>query len=533
MMGIDLQGSGARSPGPRPRSRGCGRSTSVAVVSGLLLLPCVLFAGGARPGVVGWRTDTSGRYPDATPPLHWGPEKNVAWVAPLPGGSPAHPVIVSNRIFVLDEPYSLTCIDKTDGSVKWTRTNAIQAVIGPDGMDEYKRRCNAWFAEYEEMLELELERIAIREKLMDMPVDDPELTARLKEIAAEIKGAESRRGELPQFARGSKKGGWRIGYTTPTPVSNGNVVFALFGNGVGALYDLAGDLKWARFLRHRVQGYGQSASPAMVGSVIGVHIDNDFFALDLETGRTLWVVYELEHQGSPAGMHVGDLDVFVINDGNVRAATNGAVVAKLGLMRFHTPVIEEDGTVWYINNDSHLSGVRLLPDGKGGVKKQGVGGCGAPGKIYWSSPLIHNGLAYLWDGNENEIHVFDLKTGKQVFEQKLGLGSAYVSPTGAGPFAFVAGAGGTCVVLEPGWKTVELGPGISKKIRDFRTVARNRLEGFWACPVFEGDKLYMRTFKNLYCFQATDADRERSLPSKPAKPEAKELIGDLEDLMDL
>jgi hypothetical protein len=488
----------------------------------------------AQPGVVGWRTDGTGRYPSCTPPLSWSPTENVAWATAMPGSSAATPVIVGERIFVLADPFLLLCVNKSDGHILWQRTNDLNRVVGPDGLAEFRTRCGEWFEAGIERLDRLIERERIARRLMDLPADDPAEQRRLAALDGEVKRLDERIAALPEFRLESRPGGWRIGYTCCTPVSDGHGVFALFGNGVAVMYDLDGRLRWARFVRNRVKGYGQSMSPAWVGDTIGVHMDDEFYALDARTGRTRWVRYELQHEGSPAGMRVGDLDVFVINDGNVRAATNGAVVARLGLMRFHTPIVERDGTVWYVDNDRSLVGARLESDGQGGVAVRRMGGGPAPGKIYWSSPLIHEGLAYLWEGEENTIHVVDLKTRDLVWSHKLGLGAAYVSPAAAGRFVFVAGESGGCAVIENGWKTVELGPNQSKRIRDFRVLGVNRLDGFWACPVFEGDRMYVRTFAKLYCFRASEADKRRAAPpvaadasGRKSDAEALDALGEL------
>ena len=113
----------------------------------------------------------------------------------------------------------------------------------------------------------------------------------------------------------------------------------------------------------------------------------------------------------------------------------------------------------------------------------------------------------------------------------MGLGGpSYPSPAAAGRFVFVFAEGGACSVIEPGWKTVELGPNRTKQERTFKEIARNKLESLWSCPVFEGDCMYVRTFRNLYCIKATEADKKRAAP--PAKGEKAE-EDDLGDLLDL
>jgi len=498
----------------------------------LLCGSAIAAAPDAQSGMIGWRTDTTGRYPDATPPLNWSPTKNVAWATNMPGQSASTPIIVGEKIFTMADPYWLVCVNKEDGKVLWKKSNDIKDVIEPGGMDAYKERCTKWFEAYETKLKLEIERVKIGEKLMDMPRDDTNLVARVEEIGREIKKHDHDMSRLPQFALGSKKGGWHLGFTCATPVSEGKTVFALFGNGVGAMYDLDGNLKWARFLRHRTKGYGQSQSPARIGDIIGIAFDDEFFALDAKTGKTLWIDYELQHQGSPVGINIGELQCFITNDGNVRKASDGTKLSRLGLMRFHTPMVEKDGTVWYVPNDSVLAATKLMPDGKGGVTKKGAGGGPAPGKIYWSTPVIHDGYAYMWEGDENMVYVTDLKTRQIIFQQKLGLGAAYVSPTAAGRFVFVAGQGGTTCVLERGWKRTELGPGKSRIDPVIKIIARNRTDGFWACPVFEGDRMYLRTFKTLYCFQATEADKKKAAQVIKKPEKKKSMDEEFDDILD-
>ena len=55
------------------------------------------------------------------------------------------------------------------------------------------------------------------------------------------------------------------GYTTPTPVSDGNRVAVLLGNGLAACYDLEGKRQWVRYLGVERMPNGRSASPAILG----------------------------------------------------------------------------------------------------------------------------------------------------------------------------------------------------------------------------------------------------------------------------
>src|SRR5580704_16312737 len=92
-------------------------TTILAGTAGLLIL-----AGYGRcVEPVGWRTDATGKYPDAQGPREWGPEKNVVWRTAMPAMSNAIPVIVGERLFTCADPCVLICINKADGKIIWQR----------------------------------------------------------------------------------------------------------------------------------------------------------------------------------------------------------------------------------------------------------------------------------------------------------------------------------------------------------------------------------------------------------------------------
>ena len=53
---------------------------------------------------LGFRTDGTGRYPDANPPLHWGPNKNVVWNIKLTQSN-AIPVILNSAYSSYQESF--------------------------------------------------------------------------------------------------------------------------------------------------------------------------------------------------------------------------------------------------------------------------------------------------------------------------------------------------------------------------------------------------------------------------------------------
>ena len=104
-----------------------GGGLSIAVVLATFApIPC------GAAAVVGWRTDGTGAYPEATPPLKWSKDLNVVWAVPMPGWSNSTPVITGDRLFVCSEPSTLVCVQLSDGRTLWQRDSSTQQLDPPE-----------------------------------------------------------------------------------------------------------------------------------------------------------------------------------------------------------------------------------------------------------------------------------------------------------------------------------------------------------------------------------------------------------------
>ena len=85
------------------------------------------------------------------------------------------------------------------------------------------------------------------------------------------------------------------------------------------------------------------------------------------------------------------------------------------------------------------------------------------------------------------LTALDTTTGKMVYEERLNLGGGAIYPSIslAGNRLYVSSESGSTVVLQPG--------------REYKELARNKLEPFRSSLVFEGKRVYIRTEKRLYC----------------------------------
>jgi outer membrane protein assembly factor BamB len=150
-------------------------------------------------------------------PLHWSETQNVAWKTPLPEWGTSTPAIWRNALFVTSHDESaqtllLLKLDKQTGKIEWTRqVGRGQAVRkAPQGQGGVSRS---------------------RQKFH----------------------------ELHNMA-------------SPSPVTDGDLVYCHFGNGDLAAYDFAGNLRWMRNLQKDHGEYtiwwGHANSPVIVDDLL-------------------------------------------------------------------------------------------------------------------------------------------------------------------------------------------------------------------------------------------------------------------------
>jgi len=455
---------------------------------------CVaLGSSGLFAGTVGWRTDGTGRYPDAKPVTEWSPEKNVVWKTEMklwpdskkPHSSNSTPVIVGDRLFVCAEPDTLVCVKLSDGKILWKKRNPVIETLSPEEGEALKAKMKEIdvAGKYGQMRKLESQAGRLRRQLRKSPNDEA-LKKQYQDLRTQINALKE---AVNPFINHMPSSAHNVnGHTSMTPVSDGRHVWAHFGPGVVACYDLEGNRKWIKFAERPRQGYGTSASPVLAGGKLLVHV-NDMTALDAATGEEKWKCRGLRHSwGTSLVTKIGDAEVLVTPGGDFVRVSDGRRIARgVSKLDYCAPLIE-GGRIYYIQNGS---GFVKIPDAAGDdVKPEQVWRCTPKRDRYYSSPVLRDGLIYAV--NRNRImSCIDAKDGKVVWEQnlsgKLGRGQAYSSIVSAGDHIFVSSDDGTTLVLQPG--------------REFKEIARNKLETFRATPVFKGSRMYVRGYKHLWC----------------------------------
>ena len=474
---------------------------------------------------VGWRGDGSGRFPGATPPTSWERRKagngyatrNILWATPLPNNGVASPILVGPRIFVTTEPSDLVCIDKASGRILWIRSNMAGEAV-PDVAKTLAPQ----------LAELARANAEVVEDL------NAQLPGAATAAAQEPSNALKKKREIEkkiieaQLAVDKKLFGtnWAqavFGFAGQTPTSDGKRVCAFFTTGVSVAYDLEGNRKWIQRGEGMGSEHGNFASPLLIAGQMVVWA-NEMRGYDVETGRPLWTqpAKAFNTYGSLFRVHAGGEPVAGFQSGYFVRVRDGKRI--WGDQAFgdavETPIVE-GGFIF-----AHL-GYPLANDDTKGLRAFKIpaseGGKFSPAyaiKTEWgeselaidkkknpfdrsfvASPLFVDGLIYrVTEGGG--LLVNDAGTGELVYRKVLAFkpkteywnwAGASASPTLAGKQVYLMDNQGATIVLQAGRAYKELSRNVIEDL------AGDRQEQNLATPVFEGNRMYHRHPRLLFC----------------------------------
>ncbi len=286
---------------------------------------------------------------------------------------------------------------------------------------------------------------------------------------------------------------------SPTPATDGERVYALFGTGQVVALDAArGDTVWARHLGREYGAFdiqwGAGASPVLHDGRLILLCDNPAasyaVALDARTGETRWKTDRgtgrFAYSSPVVATGPRGPELIVNSSERIDAydpATGDLLWHADEPNRFPVPTpVHEDGILYLSRGYRSGPYMAIRLGGRGDVSASHVVwrvGSGAP---YISSIVQYDGLIYM--ANDGGIATaVDAKTGERVWQQRLG-GIFAASP--------VAGDGKVYLLSETG-ETVVIRAG-----REFALVSRNDLgRRIVASPAISGGRIFIRTDKTL------------------------------------
>src|SRR4029453_16778958 len=225
----------------------------------LAVAPCAL--GGPDPSATAWPQfrgpGGQGISTETGLPLSWSGTENVVWKTPIPGRGHSSPVVWGDRVFLT------TAVEGDVSKPGFTGVKHLdegKEFVHPDGVG----------ADRTQTL-----------KVLALDADSGRVVWEQTAWSGNPYDTRHRRGS----------------FASPTPIVDGERVYAWFGSEGLYTYDLSGKLLWKAELGGIASmGVGVGTSPVLVGELVILQCDEDsgeksfMVALDRKTGREAWRV---------------------------------------------------------------------------------------------------------------------------------------------------------------------------------------------------------------------------------------------------
>lgn len=286
---------------------------------------------------------------------------------------------------------------------------------------------------------------------------------------------------------------------SPSPVTDGERVYAWFGTGQIAALDLSGTLVWKKHLGAAYGpfdiNWGHGSSPVIYKNrliLLCYHERGSYLlSLDARTGDVQWkadAAPGVTSYSTPLVLETGGRSEIVVNSSVGVSGHDLASGARQWYIeepnRFPIPTpLFHDGIIYTSRGYRSSPFMAIRPGGSGDVARTHVAWKVSSGAPYISSLLYYQGLIYM-TGDVGVLTVSDARTGERVYQDRIG-GVFTASP--------VAGDGKVYLASEDG-ETIVLAAGRTPKV-----LSRNRLNARQlASPAIAGGRLFIRSDDALF-----------------------------------
>ena len=416
-----------------------------------------------------WRGPSgNGVSSDSGLPVHWSAGEHIAWKVSLAGLGVSSPIVYGDRVFVTSQRGTI-----------------------PAGQGVYPQLAR----------------------------DDQELASRENPIGGRSIKTDESGGEIflvvEAFRRSDGKRLWEYriraegqfpelhekhNLATPTPVTDGKLVYAWFGNGQILALDMEGRLVWNHHLGIEYSPFdvpwGHGASPILYKEILILLCDHTqkayLLALDKSTGKERWKVDRGKGRVShstPLVVPGPEGDELVINSSERIDAynpENGEFLWHTGSQR-QTPIpspVFHKRVIYLSRGYRNSDFFAIRAGGRGDITKSHILWRAPSGASYVPSILYYDGLLYV----TNEVGIVmcaDAETGEAVWRQRLG-GIFFASPVAGDGKVYLASETGEVFVLRAG--------------REAKVLAKNDIgERILASPAISSGQLFLRSDGSLFC----------------------------------
>lgn len=350
-------------------------------------------------------------------PIHWGGADNlhVAWKSPLRGQGHASPIVWGNRVFVC--------------TAYWPPVVTDRAHVIP----EHHVQC-----------------FAVKDGKLLWDVQVPPGT----------------------WMRSDFRSGQGGGYASPTPTTDGKLVYCVFGSAVIAALDFNGKIAWRKELLPHSFDVTVGSSPVLFKDTVlqlcamNKPDESKVIAFDKATGNVKWV-----HKLGVNFAHSTPVTIDVKGKPQLLVLASGMGEQPNGLQAFDP---EDCHLIWWCRGGGDASspaygdGLVYFDSGRGGkgtcVDPAGTGDLSKT-NIRWTIPYVAEGIGspvivgkYLYRlHSPGVLRCFEMATGKQVYSHRLeGISTTWASPVVDPEGRLFFANGGKSFVIQPGPEFKEL-----------------------------------------------------------------------------
>jgi len=329
-------------------------------------------------------------------------------------------------------------------------------------------------------------------------------------------------------AKGDREKG-RNNLASPSPVTDGQSVFILFGTGDLVAYDFAGKELWRRQLGkdfgHFTINWLYGSSPMLYQGRLYVEViqstspngmvdgpdeaagrDSYLLCVDPATGKDLWrqvrptdaISEAQEAYTTPIPLEGKNGTEILVVGGNyvtAHSAATGEELWRCGGLNLRgekywrvvpTPVVADGMIIACGPKRDPLLAIR--DGGKGLVTDTALAWQSKEFPSDCVTPLAYRHQLYVLDGDRQTMTCLDPKTGAKKWQGNLGAREIFrASPTGADGKLYCVGEEGTAVVLEAG-----------QEFKILATISMGEAPVRSSIAAAQG-QLFIRTARNLYC----------------------------------
>ena len=298
----------------------------------------------------------------------------------------------------------------------------------------------------------------------------------------------------------------KSGRASPTPVTDGDRVYAFFDSPGLVAVDRHGNEVWRAALGPFNNMYNMASSPILAGNTVVINCDHSgpsfIAAFDKVTGDERWRTPREggTHYATPTAFTHEERTQIVVN-GKTIVSYDAATGEKLwwchGMKHATTPTTLYHNGLVYATCGRNGPSMTIDPGGSGDVTDTHVRMHVRSGGPYVPSPLVIDGTLVV--PGDNGRMLFVNSSGKVVAKHRLKskIRKFSASPIDAGGHIYWPDESGQTFVIRVG--------GLDTDAPQVDVVAVNPLdEECMASPAAAHGRLYIRTAKNLYCVAGGD-----------------------------